>query len=81
VGVKKMIALRRNWIVWRTAKWLLITTGAIGILALIVLVYGTIRALLEANDRIDRCMDETSGVYIWNDEERAKACAPSPRRE
>lgn len=75
-----MIALRRNRIVWGTAKWLLITTGAIGLLALIVLVYGAIQGLVDVNDRIDRCMDETSGAYFRNDEERAKACAPSPRR-
>lgn len=81
IGVKNMIALRRNRIVWGTAKYLLITTGAICILVLIVLVYGTIRALVDVNDRIDRCMDDTSSAYIWNDEERAKACAQAPSRD
>ena len=28
----------------------------------------------QINDRIDRCADTSSGKYIWNDYERAKAC-------
>ncbi|MDQ1196770.1 hypothetical protein QE435_002480 [Rhizobium sp. SORGH_AS 787] len=33
-----------------------------------------VKGLLDANERIDRCADETSGKYIFDDEARATAC-------
>jgi hypothetical protein len=33
-----------------------------------------VKGLLDANDHIDRCADETSGRYIFDKEARATAC-------
>ncbi len=33
-----------------------------------------VKGLLDANEHIDRCADETSGKYIFDDEARATAC-------
>jgi hypothetical protein len=32
------------------------------------------KPILDANDHIDRCSDETSGRYIFDDDLRAAAC-------
>lgn len=33
-----------------------------------------VKGLLDANEHIDRCADETSGKYIFDDEARESAC-------
>jgi len=37
-------------------------------------VGAVVKGLLDANDHIDRCADETSGRYIFDKEARATAC-------
>lgn len=47
--------------------------AAIGFVVLIS-VGLVVKGLLDANDYIDRCADETSGRYIFDKEARATAC-------